>query len=186
MVFVREINLKDVALLGLLLLVVACVDDKAPVGRMPPTLSLGEPAPDFIFRSLTGVEDANEKLSQQRGKVIYLDFWASWCKPCRTSMPLLDQLRSELKAQGFEVIAVNLDDDLEKGQKFLINHPVNYPVVRVADGTITTDTISDLYQIYGLPTSYIIDKQGVLRYVHQGFKEQDIKKIRHQILTLLK
>jgi len=168
----------------LLIFFTGCDSIDVPVGRMPPVLTLGERAPDFDFYPLMASEHSSdhksEKLAFQIGKVLYLDFWASWCKPCLKSMPLLHQLRSELNDAGFEVIAVNLDDDPEQAKAFLQEHPVAYPVVRAAD-----ESISSLYQLNGLPTSYLIDRQGVLRYAHQGFKEQDMPIIRQQILALL-
>ena len=152
---------------------------------MPPVLSLNEMAPDFIFQPLlesgTELKLSADKLSLYQGKVIYLDFWASWCKPCLKSMPLLNQMRNELKADGFEVIAVNLDNNPENGRTFLELKPVDYPVVHG-----DTDFIFQLYQINGLPTSYLIDQQGKLRFAHQGFKVEDIDTIRQQVILLLK
>lgn len=178
--FAQKRGVKSLVFICLIFLVVGCDTSEKPVGRMPPTLSVGAPAPDFEYQPLATTEISLKKFSQSQGKVIYLDFWASWCKPCLISMPKLDRLRSELKGKGFEVIAVNLDDDPEKGRVFLAKHRVNYPVVQATD-----DTITDLYQIYGLPTSYLVDRQGVLRYVHQGFREGDLSKIRHEVEQLL-
>jgi len=120
------------------------------------------------------------KSSKYRGKIIYLDFWASWCKPCLTSMPLLNELRNELLDQGFEVVAVNLDNDVSNGQKFVTDHPVDYPIIIAED-----NNISFLYQIKGSPTAYLIDRDGILKYVHQGFNVKDIDKIKDHVLELL-
>ena len=163
-----------------MLLITACSNDTQPVGKMPPSLTVGKPAPDFIFQTLTDVDGKSVSLKQYQGKVIYLDFWASWCKPCLKSMPQLNKLRSELMTLGFEVVAVNLDNDPENGKIFLAEHPVDYPVVY----TSSTD-IYKLYQIKVLPTSFIIDKKGILRYAHLGFKDKDIIEIRKQIMLLL-
>ena len=178
--FTQKRSVISLAFICLILLTAGCDTTEKPVGRMPPTLSVGEPVPDFEYHTLAAADVSLKKFSQSQGKVVYLDFWASWCKPCLISMPKLDRLRSELKGEGFEVIAVNLDDDPEKGREFLAKHRVNYPVVQATD-----DTITDLFQIYGLPTSYLVDRQGVLRYVHQGFREEDLSKIRHQVEQLL-
>jgi len=176
--------IKSIIIVSMLVFIVGCDSVDVPVGRMPPVLALGERAPDFDYYPLVeselNADKKSEKLTSQFGKVIYLDFWASWCLPCIKSMPLLNQLRSELGYSGFEMIAVNLDDVLEKGIDFLQEHTVAYPVVRAAD-----ENISELYQLNGLPTSYLIDRQGVLRYAHQGFKEQDMPQIRQQVLALL-
>jgi len=165
----------------LFFLVTACTDDNQPVGRMPSVLTMDETAPDFVFQSLMDSQQIKQKLSMHVGKVIYLDFWASWCKPCLKSMPELNLIRADLKDNGFEVIAVNLDLDPENGKKFIVNYPVDYPVVRASN-----ENIHSLYQISGLPTAYIIDRQGILRYAHQGFNEKDIKLIKKQVFSLLK
>lgn len=172
--------LKIVLALGVIF-TAACSDVEPPVGKMPPTLAVGELAPEFVFQSLMQSDKINEKLSDYRGKVVYLDFWASWCKPCLKSMPLLNQMRGELEAFGFEVLAINLDNDLQNAKAFIEKYPVDYPVVHTKD-----IGIYKLYQINVLPTSYIIDRQGILRYAHQGFKESDMKKIRQQVTLLLK
>ncbi len=171
-----------VLLIGCLLIWInGCSEDAAPVGKMPPVLKIGEVAPDFVFQSLFGDNKSEEKLSSYKGKVIYLDFWASWCKPCLISMPLLNQIRNDLVDQDFEVIAVNLDDNIENGKIFLSNSPVDYPAVATKN-----IKIYELYKLNGLPTSYLIDRQGVVRYSHQGFNEKDIKVIKKQILLLLR
>lgn len=165
----------------ILIWITSCSEDTAPVGKMPPVLKIGEVAPDFAFQSLLGENKSEEKLSSYKGKVIYLDFWASWCKPCLISMPLLNQVRDDLVDRDFEVIAVNLDDNIENGKKFLSNSPVDYPAV-----VTKNNNIYELYKLNGLPTSYLIDRQGVVRYAHQGFNEKDIKAIKKQIVLLLR
>jgi len=181
-----KLNLsKLIVSLYLLIFIFSCTEQSTPVGKMPPVLKMNQMAPDFIFQtmkdSMTNPELNTKRLSQLQGKVIYLDFWASWCKPCLKSMPLLNQMRANLIDEEFEVIAINLDNKPELGIKFVQQNPVDYPVVRAED-----DTIFQLYQINGLPTSYLLDKEGVLRYVHQGFKEKDMDKIRQQVMLLLK
>lgn len=140
--------------------------------------SFDEPAPAFSLPDIYSGESKN--LEQYRGKVIYLDFWASWCGPCRQSLPLLNKLRSELGEGNFEVIAINLDENPEDGKRFLEKYPVSYPVL--------TDNSGDTpqkYQLSGMPTSYIIDQKGNLRGAHQGFRSGDIEKIRDSVNALL-
>jgi thiol-disulfide isomerase/thioredoxin len=119
-------------------------------------------------------------LASLRGKVVYLDFWASWCGPCRVSFPQLEKLRDELGAQGFEVYAINVDEVEADAQRFLNEVPVNYVVVR--DGSGATP---QAYGILGMPTGYLIDRQGVVRKIHQGFKKSDGAKLRAEIVELL-
>lgn len=176
-----SVILKLLLTICILMGITACSEDITPIGKMPPVLKIGEVAPDFVFQSLFGEDKSGVKLSSFKGKVIYLDFWASWCKPCLISMPLLNQLRSDLVDNDFEVIAVNLDDNIENGKSFLLNSPVDYPAV-----VTNNKHIYELYKLNGLPTSYLIDKQGIVRYSHQGFKEKDIKGIKKQIFLLLR
>ena len=142
-------------------------------------VSPGEMAPNFNLKNLaTGKLDS---LKKYRGKVVYLDFWASWCGPCRQSLPLLNTLRQELKRKGFEVIAVNLDENLSDATKFLDQYPVQYPVLLNPKGTVP-----NLYKLPGMPTSYLIDRKGKIQKVHVGFKEADIAEIRKQAIKLLR
>lgn len=120
-------------------------------------------------------------LEQHQGKVVYLDFWASWCGPCRQSLPLLNKLRDELGSEYFEVIAINLDENPEDGKRFLQKYPVSYPVL--IDMLKVTP---EKYQLTGMPTSYLIDQNGKIQAVHQGFRSSDIDKIRKAVQTLMR
>ncbi|MFT7108433.1 MAG: thiol-disulfide isomerase/thioredoxin [Psychrobacter glaciei] len=140
--------------------------------------SPGQMAPNF---KLPGIKTGNlMSLKSHRGKVVYLDFWASWCGPCRQSLPLLNELRNEFRKKGFEVIAVNLDEDKADAKAFLKQFPVNYPVLLDPNGKVPQK-----YDVPGMPTSYLIDRSGKIRQVHVGFKKQDIHSIRKQVKSLL-
>jgi len=139
---------------------------------------VGQPAPQFTLPSL--LQDKPTSLQQYSGKVIYLDFWASWCAPCRTSFPLLNKLHQKLKAQGFEVVAVNLDEDKAKAEEFLKEIPVEFTILRDAKGEW-----SDKFVVESMPTSFIIDKQGVIQNIHKGFTSDDINELEHKITELL-
>lgn len=142
-------------------------------------VSVGDKAPIFKLKNLeTG---KMESLKQYRGKVVYLDFWASWCGPCRQSLPLLNGLRKELKSKGFEVIAVNLDENLSDAKDFLNQFPVTYPVLLDPKGQVPTH-----YKLPGMPTSYLLDRNGRIQKIHVGFKEKDIEDIRKSAISLLK
>lgn len=140
-------------------------------------------APEFslpLLANATAPSDASKvTLSSYRGKVIYLDFWASWCTPCRKSLPALNQLRNELGERGFEVLAINLDDSPEDGLEFLEEIPVDYPTLFDDSGTAAA------YQLRGMPTAYLIDKEGNLHAQHVGFNPKDIPGIRAAIIELL-
>lgn len=143
------------------------------------TLSSGQPAPAIDLPDLP-VDGGSTSLASLRGKVVYLDFWASWCGPCRLSLPRLNSLRNELGDRGFEVFAVNVDEFEEDALQFLQEFPVDYPVVWDNAGHSP-----QTYGILGMPTAFIIDRQGVVREVHQGFRKSDTEKIRAKVLELL-
>lgn len=114
-----------------------------------------------------------------RGKVLYLDFWASWCGPCRVSLPAMNELYREFNDQGFEVVAVNVDKDAADASRFLKQHPVNYYVV-TDDGSLPKR-----FGVKGMPTAYLIDRSGKIRRVHEGFRPGDEQRLRQQIRHLL-
>lgn len=139
---------------------------------------IGEQVPAFSLPTLQQNQAVN--LKQFQGKVVYLDFWASWCAPCRTSFPLLNKLHEKLKAQGFEVVAVNVDENKTDAEKFFKEFPVNFTVVRENKGEL-----SDQLAVESMPTSFILDKQGVIQHVHQGFKSGDLPELEQKITALL-
>jgi len=148
------------------------------VPQVAAAVEAGQQAPQFALASLSG--EGKVSLTAHRGKVVYVDFWASWCAPCLKAVPALDKLRAEFPASDFQVIAINLDRDLEQARKFLADHPVGYPSA--------TDPAGALPQMFGLetmPTSYLIDRQGVVRYVHRGYRAGDEVEIRKRIRELL-
>ena len=121
------------------------------------------------------------KLSDFKGKVIYLDFWASWCKPCVKSFPVLNEFHNQYKQQGFEVIAINLDENKSKALAFLQQHKVDYSVL-YAQGS----KVAQAYDVQAMPSSYFIDRKGIVRHVHKGYKESDKVKIKQVIELLIK
>jgi peroxiredoxin len=139
---------------------------------------IGKPAPAFSARALAG--DKNHSLAQYRGKVVFLDFWASWCGPCTTSLPMLEELRREFPADAFQILAVNVDKDPGKARAFLARFPIGYPSVSDPEGKLP-----ETYGLSTMPSSYLIDRQGVVRYVHEGFRPKDIDEIRARIRELL-
>jgi len=123
---------------------------------------------------------ASLDLKQYQGKVVYLDFWATWCPPCKQSMPFLNALRNELKGQGFEIVAISVDENPDEARQFLQKYPVDYVTAMDPTGQCPKQ-----YDVMAMPSAYILDRQGKVRYIHLGFRERDEKEIREYILNLL-
>ncbi len=140
---------------------------------------VGQVAPGVSLPSLSQPAQSIS-LADFRGKVVYLDFWASWCGPCRLSFPQLQRLHEELGPDGFEVLAINVDEFEPDALAFLKEIPVTYPVVRDASGDSPAT-----YGVLGMPTGYLIDRAGIVRQVHQGFRKSDGEKLRQEIAELL-
>ncbi|MBI1195901.1 MAG: redoxin domain-containing protein [Gammaproteobacteria bacterium] len=118
-------------------------------------------APDFTLKSRSG---KNLKLSEYRGQVVMLNFWASWCGPCRQEMPLLEQLYQRYQAMGFTILAVNVEDTSGDALKMLKDVPVNFPVLFDSD-----NRISDTYGIEAMPSTILVDRDGNMRFEHLGY-----------------
>jgi peroxiredoxin len=119
-------------------------------------------APDFTLKSRSG---ENLKLSEYRGDVVLINFWASWCAPCREEMPKLENLYHKYKGLGFNLLAVNVEENSSKANDFLNNVSVTFPVLYD-----TTNKVSKLYQVVAMPSTVIIDRDGKMRYLHHGYK----------------
>jgi thiol-disulfide isomerase/thioredoxin len=145
-------------------------------------LTESETQPGYISPGCVAIQQSTKMKGMEafRGKVVYLDFWATWCPPCRKSMPALNQLRNELEPSGFEVVAINLDEKQDDAKQYLKKYPVNYPII-----FDSTASCAKVYELKGMPTSYLIDRQGVIRDVHVGYRQGDIKKIRSKAQALL-
>ena len=136
---------------------------------------------DYRF-SLPYLFDDSQSLSldEYQGFIVLIDFWASWCAPCRVSLPLLDELRSRYQHKGFEVISINLNPNPNDAVKFLKRYPVNYPVV--FDGS---KTVSKQFHLKSIPSSYLMNQNGEVVFSQQGFNRSDIQLIESQIQELL-
>ena len=138
----------------------------------------GEPAP--ILRLPMMGHDKRVELDKLKGKIVYVDFWASWCGPCRQSLPLYEALYQRLSIQDFEILAVNLDEDLKDAQRFLKRHPVSYPVLLDPSGDSAKK-----WSVLAMPSSYLVDSDGNLAYIYTGFEASHIGHIEDDIKTLL-
>lgn len=138
----------------------------------------GGPAPAFTLTSLTG-EQAN--LSQYKGQVVMVNFWATWCGPCQQEMPLLDQMYKKYKMGGFTLLGVNVDKDAPPVKELLARRPVSFPVL-----LDPANQVSKAYHVDEMPSSVIIDRKGEIRYVHRGYKPGDENDYQDRIRQLIK
>jgi peroxiredoxin len=136
------------------------------------------PAPAFTLTDLSGVSTA---LSQYKGQVVMVNFWATWCGPCQQEMPLLDQMYKKFKPAGFTLIGVNVDKDAPPVKDLLARKPVSFPVL-----LDPTNGVSKAYHLDEMPSSVIIDRNGTIRYVHRGYKPGDENEYQDRIRQLIR
>ena len=139
-------------------------------------LDVGTQAPDFELPGAQG----SIKLSKVQGKVIYLDFWASWCGPCRESFPWMNNMQAKFKQKGLQVIAINLDANNDDAQKFLTQHTAQFTVLFDSKGVTPRQ-----YGVKGMPTSFLIGKDGKVLAQHKGFNNSDRAELEQKILAAL-
>lgn len=143
------------------------------------TLAEPIPAPAFTLPMIANGDGALS-LEDLQGSVVYLDFWASWCGPCRLSLPALDEIYQELAQRGLKVVAVSVDVVEEDSLDFLKRYPVSYPIAIDTEGAVPRE-----YAVNGMPSGYLIDRRGQVREVHVGFKRGDEVALRASIEALL-
>ena len=136
------------------------------------------PAPDFTLKSHSG---ENLRLSEFRGEVVMINFWASWCGPCRQEMPLLDELYTQYQPLGFTILGVNVEEDSSKAKQLLKDIPVNFPVLFDNESEV-----SKLYKVVAMPSTVLVDRDGNVRYLHQGYKPGYEQKYLTEIRSLLR
>ena len=135
-------------------------------------------APSFSLPSRSGDIVSLDKL---RGKVVMLNFWASWCGPCRHEMPLLDQMHKRYSSLGFTMIGVNVESNTADAEKWLQQTPVSFPVLFDKE-----NKVSKLYDVNAMPSTVFIDRKGNVRALHRGYKPGDESEYLNEIRALLK
>jgi len=147
-------SITSIFLLLILIGILILLQGKDSFFKKPP-LKLGVPAPDFTFPGLDG---KMVSLTDYKGKVVFLNIWATWCPPCREEMPSMEKLYKELKGEDFEILAVSIDASGAKAvAPFMNEYRLSFPALLDPEGTI-----QQLYRTRGIPESFIIDKKGVL------------------------
>jgi thiol-disulfide isomerase/thioredoxin len=138
----------------------------------------GGPAAGFSLKNRAGGEVS---LSSLKGKVVLINFWATWCGPCRKEMPLLEQIQNKYAPLGFTLLGVNVEEDTRLMDTFLKDVPVSFPVLLdPANG------VSKLYNVSAMPSTVIVDRKGNVRYIHQGYKPGDEGKYQDLIRQLIR
>jgi len=127
-----------------------------------------------------GARASDLDLDAYRGKVVYIDFWASWCAPCRESFPWLDQLERQFGSQNLVVIGVNVDHDRDSAERFLNQNFASFPIVYDPLGKIAA-----AYKVKGMPSAVLIDRTGQVRFEHIGFSSKKTSEYEEQLQTLL-
>ena len=141
-------------------------------------VSPSQPAPDFTLRNLAG---GNLRLAEQRGQVVMLNFWATWCGPCRVELPHLQRLHDKYRSAGFVLLGVNLDDQAAAGQQMAQRMGLSFPVLHDADKAVTRR-----YDVGAMPGTVLIDRDGTVRHLHRGYRDGMERQYEAQIRALLK
>ncbi len=143
----------------------ACLDTAPQVGKLAPSFEL----PDVNGKKVT--------LSEYKGKVILINFWATWCVPCKAEMPSLNNLFLAFKNDGFIVLSISVDSSEKPVQSFLKDKAISFPVLMDKE----QEVYFDLYGVLGLPTSFLIDRDGIVREKIRGEREWDARDMKEKI-----
>ena len=136
------------------------------------------PAPDFTLKSSTG---ENLRLSELKGQVVMINFWASWCGPCRQEMPELNEIQAKYEDLGFTILGVNVEENSSKANEMLAENPVNFPVLYDTENRVT-----ELFKVDAMPSTILVDRDGNMRYLHKGYKPGYEDLYAQQVKTLIR
>lgn len=138
---------------------------------------VNKPAPDFALRSMKG---PSVRLSEHLGEVVVVNFWATWCGPCRQEMPLLDELYAKYQLAGLILLSVNIDETTPPAIEMAQTLKVSYPVL-----FDTRKDVSRAYDVSAMPVTVLVDRAGVVRYVSEGYKPGYEKRYTEKLRELL-
>lgn len=141
-------------------------------------LKVGDKAKNFTLKTFTG---ETVSLSDHQGKVVLLDFWASWCTPCREEMPYLDLLQKTYGREGFVVLAINIDNQPKNALEFLKRHGI-----KLTPLWDEKKEVAAAYNLPAMPSAVLIDQRGVIRFIQSGFQVEDFQKYKREIEKLLR
>jgi len=161
--------------IGTLLLLAAAF---AMPGLADAAVKVGDPAIDFSLTPRGG--GAPVSLSSLKGQVVLINFWASWCGPCRQEFPLLDTIYKKYKKQGFTIVGLNVEPDQNDAEGFLKQNPVTFPILYDPK-----DEVSKRYGVGGMPSVALVDRNGVVRWLHKSYVPGDENEYLNQVRSLL-
>jgi thiol-disulfide isomerase/thioredoxin len=141
-------------------------------------VAVGDAVPGCALSPLG--ESKTSDLSQYHGKVVYVDFWASWCGPCAQSFPFLNELHGQLKDQGLQIVGVNLDENADEAKAFLAQNPAQFTIAADVSKQCAKD-----FGVKAMPSSYLIDRNGKIHHVHLGFRPGEAQALRQLVEKLL-
>jgi len=150
----------------------------APQALLAASVGPGSSAPAFQLPAAAGNAVGMDDL---KGQVVLINFWASWCGPCRQEMPILEQMYRKYKTAGFTLLGVNVEPKSGDAVGFLKSTPVSFPIL-----FDTQSKVSTLYEVSGMPSTVIVDRKGKVRYIHHGYKPGDESEYMDQIRTLMR
>jgi peroxiredoxin len=145
---------------------------------VPALAAAPTPAPDFVLDSNTGKPI---KLSGYKGKVVMINFWATWCGPCRDEWPLLESIYKQYQKQDFVLLGVNVEPDSKPAEDWLKATPVSFPIL-----FDTKSEVSKMYEVSGMPSTIIVDRKGNVRVIHHGYKPGDENEYQDSIRKLVR
>lgn len=174
------LGLRAVLLAAALVAPSACggATQRAPNSGDEGASPVGQLAPDTEFAALGG--SGVVSLSSLRGKVVLLDFWASWCAPCQEELPLLDDMAVRLKSKDIEIVGLSIDESQADAEQFLASKSA----WSLTLGLDSEQKIANQFKPPKMPTSYVIDRKGVVRQMNAGFERADVEKIEAQLLEI--
>ncbi len=128
-------------------------------------VAVEDEAPDFTLETLRG---PNLRLQEYRGQVVLINFWASWCGPCRQEMPILDRLHQRYEEAGFAVLGINVEGERGPAEKIAKKSKLTFPIL-IDEGQV----VSKQYELEAMPSTIVVDRNGKVRYIHRGYKPGD-------------
>jgi cytochrome c biogenesis protein CcmG/thiol:disulfide interchange protein DsbE len=172
---IGEINILLVVILFCLFFIAGCEDIAGFKGIK--RMEIGKPAPNFVLRDTSG---KSWELSSLTGKVVFVNFWATWCKPCRDEMPSMQSLNKAMAGQPFQMLSIVFNDDLDMANSFARRLGATFPVLANPGPELT-----EAYMITGVPETFLIDAKGILRYKFIGPYDWDTLEMRNIVQGLL-